>query len=128
MTEMFRGAFNSIPCIDFDHLFISLSPVTQHESSGARRSMSVIEDTRVSYTFAWPIAIISGLIRLRSTSVSSFSDKIAESEVPAPAAENRKHRAYNGQTGSALHHYTLRDCLLWLTNTIVDSSVSSGYC
>ena len=119
MTELFRRAFNSTPCIDIDRLEIRRSPATQGKSSGARRSMSVLEDIRVSYTLPWPIAnvispnsigiyqrVLVFLMQLQRAKFLLQRQKIGKSM----QSTDKK---------APLRLYTLRHRLLWLTNTIL---------
>ena len=116
ITELFQTAFKSTPCIDVDRLDVRQSPAIQRESSGARRSMSVLEGIRVSYTFPWPIANI----------ISTYSIEIYQrvlvflTQLQRAKFLLQRQKIEKGvQSTGILQLYTLRHCLLWLTNTML---------
>lgn len=119
MTELLQGTFTSIPCIDIDLLQIRPSPPTKQNSSGAQRSMSVLEDIRVSYTLPWPVANI-----IRTDSIETYqgifvlltqlqrAKYLLQRQKPAKSAQASDQKPL-------LQLYTLRHRLLWLTHTIL---------
>ena len=119
MTGLFQSAFNSIPCIDIDRLEICASPATQQELSGARRSMNVLEDIRVSYTLSWPVA---NVIRTDSIELYQRVFVFLTQLQRAKYLLQRQKIAKSVQTTEKkplLQLYNLRHRLLWLTNTML---------
>lgn len=119
MTELFQGAFKSIPCIDIDRLEICPSPATQQESNGARRSMSVLEGIRLSYTLPWPVA---NVIRTDSIELYQRVFVLLTQLQRAKYLLQRQKIAKSVQATDKkplLQLYTLRHRLLWMTNTML---------
>ncbi len=119
MTALLQGAFNSIPCIDTDRLEISASPATQQESNGTRRSMSVLENIRVSYTLPWPVA---NVIRPDSIEVYQRVFVFLTQLQRAKYLLQRQKIAKGLQVTEKKQYfqlYTLRHRLLWMTNTLL---------
>lgn len=114
MTELFQSASNST-----GRLEIRLSPAAQKESSRARRSMSVLEDIRVSYTLSWPIANVVG------TESTALYQRVFVFLTQLQRAKYliQGHRIPKSvqTTDQKLHLQicTLRHRLLWFTNTIL---------
>lgn len=119
MTAIFQGTFNSTPCINTDCLEIGPNPATQQDSSGARRSMSVLEDIRVSYTLPWPVA---NIIRTNSIElyqrVFVFLTQLHRAKYLLQRQKSAKGVQAKDQK-PLLQLYKLRHRLLWLTNTIL---------
>lgn len=120
MTELFHGAFQSVPCIDIGRLEVSPSPATQKASSAARRSMSVLEDVRVSYTLPWPVA---NVIRTNSISIYQrvfiFLTQLQRAKFLLQRQKMPKWMQATEKEPFLLQLYTLRHRLLWLTNTML---------
>lgn len=119
MTELFHGALNSVPCIDIGRLEVCLSPATQLESSVARRSMSVLEEIRVSYTLPWSVANV-----IRTNSIELYQRVfvfLTQMQRAKYLLQRQKMPKCMQATGKepCLQLYTLRHRLLWLTNTIL---------
>ncbi|KAL9138202.1 MAG: hypothetical protein Q9175_000578 [Cornicularia normoerica] len=114
MTELFQSASNST-----GRLEIRLSPAAQKESSRARRSMSVLEDIRVSYTLSWPIANVVG------TESTALYQRVFVFLTQLQRAKYliQRHRIPKSvqATDQKLHLQicTPRHRLLWFTNTIL---------
>lgn len=116
MTELFRGVFSSIPT---DRLEICLRPVTHQQSRGARRSMNVLENFRVSYKLPWPVANV-----IRTDSISLYQRVF----VFLMQLQRAKYLLQRHKLAKSLHatdkkplsqFYTLRHRLLWLANTML---------
>ena len=115
MTEL-RTAFGSIPS---DRLEISPRPATQQEKTVAKRSMSALEDIRVSYKLPWPIAnvIRTGSIDVYQR-VFTFLMQLQRAKYLLQRQKPAKTRqATDEKPFSQL--YRLRHRLLWMTNTIL---------
>ena len=110
MTDLFQGTFSST-----GRLEIRLIPAAHGNSS---RSMSALEDIRVSYTLPWPIVnvittestllyqrVFVFLTQLQRAKYLIYRHKIFKSVRPT---DQQSH----------CNIYTLRHRLLWLTNTI----------
>lgn len=115
MTEL-RAAFKSIPS---DRLQISPRPATQQGISVARRSMSALEDVRVSYKLPWPVANV-----IRTDSIEVYQ-RIFIFLTQLQRAKYLLQRQKLAATGHATDErpfsqfYMLRHRLLWMTNTIL---------
>ena len=112
MTELFKAALKRIPS---DRLQLCPKPATHV----ARRSMSALEDIRVSYTLPWPVAnVISTDSITVYQRVSIFLTQLQRAKyllqrqriIKVVQAADRK---------PFLEFYKLRHRLLWLTNTIL---------
>lgn len=59
LTELFRSAYRTIPCIELDRLEMHVDAASAQNSwRCARRSMGVLEDLRISYRLPWAVANI----------------------------------------------------------------------
>lgn len=119
MTEIFQCTFNSIPFIDRLRLEIHPNSATQRDSSGARRSMSVLEDIRVSYMLPWPVA---NVIRTDSIQVYQrvfvFLMQLQRAKYLLQRQKPTKGLQVTDQK-PLLQLYTLRHRLLWFVNTML---------
>ena len=116
MTDMFHGSLGSIP---FDRLEICLRPVTQKESGGAQRSMSVLENIWVSYTLPWPIANV-----IRTDSIEGYQRVfVLLTQLRRAKDLLQRHKIANSVPTTdkepPLQLYALRHRLLWLSNTLL---------
>ena len=116
MTDLFKTAFNSIPS---DRLQICPRPATRQEISVVRRSMSALEDIRVSYTLPWPLA---NVIRTDSIKVYQrifiFLTQLQRAKYLLQRQKTARSALATGKE-PPVQLYTLRHRLLWLTNTIL---------
>ena len=116
MTELFKIAFRTVPS---DRLQICPRPANQQETSVARRSMSALEDIRVSYTLPWPVA---NVIRTDSIEVYQRIFIFLTQLQRAKYLLQRQKTPYNVQATDKnllLQLCRLRHRLLWLTNTML---------
>ena len=111
MTELFQSTFNST-----GRLEIRLIPAA-HGSS--RRSMSALEDIRVTYTLPWPI------VNVITTESTSLYQRVF---VFLTQLQRAKYLIYRHKISKSVRStvqqshfqiYILRHRLLWLTNTIL---------
>ena len=111
MTELFQSTFNST-----GRLEIRLTPAAHRIS---RRSMSALEDIRVSYTLPWPI------VNVITTESTSLYQRVFVFLTQLQRARYLIHRHKISKSvrptdqQSHFQIYTLRHRLLWLTNTIL---------
>ena len=112
MTELFRAALKRIPS---DRLRFCPRPATHV----ARRSMSALEDIRVSYTLPWPVAnVISTDSITVYQRVSIFLTQLQRAKYLLQ--QQRITKIVQAADGKPfLEFYKLRHRLLWLTNTIL---------
>lgn len=115
MTEL-RAAFKSISS---DHLQISPRPAAQQGISAARRSMSALEDVRVSYKLPWPIANV-----IRTDSIEVYQRVLiflTQLQRAKYLLQRQKLAATGHATGERplSQFYMLRHRLLWMTNTFL---------
>ena len=119
MTDIFQCTFNSIPFIDRLRLEIHPNPANQQDSIGARRSMSVLEDIRVSYMLPWPVANV-----IRTDSIQTYQ-RVFVFLMQLQRAKYLLQRRKTSKGSQAKDQkplsqfYTLGHRLLWFTNTIL---------
>lgn len=117
MTDLFQCTFKSV--LNVDRLEIRPSRATRQNSSGARRSMSVLEDIWVSYTLPWPVA---NVIRTDSIQVYQrvfvFLMQLQRAKYLLQRQKTTKGVQATDQK-PLVQLYTLRHRLLWLTNTML---------
>ena len=111
MTELFQGTI-----ISTGRLEIRLIPAAHGNSS---RSMSALEDIRVSYTLPWPI------VNIITTESTSLYQRVFVFLTQLQRAKYLiyRHKIFKSvrptDQQSHCQIYTLRHRLLWLTNTIL---------
>ena len=116
MDDLFQGSLSSI---SFDRVKICPRPAIQQEARGARRSMNVLEDIRVSYSLPWPVANV-----IRTDSIEVYQ-RVFVFLLQLRRAKYllQRRETVNGVRATAkkppLQLYALRHRLLWLTNTMV---------
>ena len=112
MTELFKAALTRIPS---GRLQFCPRPATDV----ARRSMSALEEIRVSYTLPWPVA---NVISVDSITVYQRVSIFLTQLQRAKYLLQRQRITRNVQAADrkpSLEFYKLRHRLLWLTNTIL---------
>ena len=119
LTELFRSAFQSIPCVDTDRLEICPSSSTKQESMGARRSMSVLQEIQVSYSLPWPVA---NVIRPNSVAIYQhvfvFLTQLQRAKYLLQR-QKQPRREWAVDEKPLFQLYTLRHRLLWLTDIML---------
>ena len=112
MTELFKATLTRIP---FDRLRFCPRPATEV----AGRSMSALEDFRVSYTLPWPVAnVISTDSITVYQRVSIFLTQLQRAKYLLQRQRINK-IVQAADMNPFLEFYKLRHRLLWLTNTIL---------
>ena len=112
MTDLFEDALKRIPS---NRLQFCRRPVTDV----ARRSMSALEDIRVSYTLPWPVAnVISTDSITVYQRVSIFLTQLQRAKYLLQRQQITK-TVQAADRKPIIEFYSLRHRLLWLTNTIL---------
>ncbi len=118
-TELLHSTFNSIPCVEIDRLKVCPNPANRQEIRGARRSMSALEDIRVSYKLHWPVA---NVIRTETIEVYQrifvFLTQLQRAKYLLQWQKPLKN-VQAADKNYLLRLYALRHRLLWLTNTML---------
>lgn len=122
LTELFKGVYGPLPCIDANRLAVRPSASSYQDAQSRRRSVKVLGSLRVWYSLPWPIATI-----IKQDSIEVYQ-RIFIFTMQTQRAKQMLERLHLSQsTLSALDRddgenhliYSLCHRLLWFANSLL---------
>ena len=119
LTQILRDIYNGVPCVDPEAITARLQPASKLSVGGWILSDTVITRICILYTFPWSVANIirqstlTTYQRIHAVILQVVQAKLLQESLPFSKSRVRPGR-------EALQADTLRQQLIWFTNTLLD--------
>jgi gamma-tubulin complex component 5 len=122
LTELFQSVLGTHPAIEAHRLAVRRVGGSCHEMQNKRRSVKILDSFKVWYNLPWPVANVikpEAIDIYQRVFVILIQTQRAKNILQRPHLMKRNPSPSTGKACESRLVYSLRQCLLWFTNSLL---------